>query len=778
MRQIMRQRRRGQSPSPADAYRYVETLRPTIAALDEGVCALDSVGHILCANHALCETLGWAERALVGRRLLEFAHPQQAPHQAAAADDALTHALARGAGAEEAWWEWRRGDGKQVALRCALQPITQGGGRLGVTLLVVRPAPASASVASATPASPESARANTWLNLLAGASATLNATLDYTETCERLADLLTPQLACACAIYLLEDGGALRRAVTRVAGEGGATPALRRWMETLPACITEAAEAGAEAPGEADERVSLIWRTIQTRAFTRAFTAPAPARVGGEPGGVVCAPLLVRGHALGVVYLVGGPEQTFPTGDLALIQGLAERAAIAIDNARLYSETEQALTRVSEIATQLDTIFDATDVGIYVIDAEGRSQRVNRYGVELLGLPDGFDLRSPTLPRDAFELRTPEGEPIPLEREPLYLARTQGRPVEQRVVIHRRHAGKRRDAHALARCAPLRDATGRVVGAVGVLTDITTLYQLERQKDEFLGIASHELKTPLTTLKILAHMIARKMEASGDEREREQARQMSIAISRMARLINDLLDVSRIQDGTLTLSLTETDLAAICREAVREQEMIAGRSIRLSLPAGLSTGGRLPIVADPDRVGQALTNLLSNAIKYSPLGAPILVRVRQTGEAYTVAVEDRGPGAPPEAAARMFERFFRVPGMQVQTGSGVGLGLGLHITKEIIARHRGRVWVESKLGHGSVFAFSLPRSGPTPTAGSALPAEMGDVAEMGEMADVLGDGAGERVSDDMPDDMPDDVTEGVSEAWWSDTSAPRPAPKV
>jgi PAS domain S-box-containing protein len=554
-------------------------------------------------------------------------------------------------------------------------------------------------------ASDEAARATERLRFLNDASGALNATLDYHDTTRRLAAILSPTLADACAIYLLEEDGLLRKVITQTPAQSlqatdSVYVALQRLIERLYATVEVST----------DDTNCAVGRSVQAM-ITTFERQPIGSDAAGEAVTCLCVavPLVVRQHALGAIYLAIRPGKELSEGDLALIQGLAQRAAVAIDNARLYLETQQALATGSATATQLDTIFDATDVGIFVTDANGDYLRINPSGAHLLGLEKSSLGRvSSTEDPLPFELRTPEGDPIPAEREPLRLARTLGRAIEQRVVIHRRDTGK--DVQALTRCTPWFDARNQIAGAIGVFTDITAIYELERQKDEFLGIASHELKTPLTSLKILAQLLERKMKASGDLRELNQAQHMEVAITRMERLINDLLDVSLIEEGKLALHEELTDLGDICAEAVDEQKMLTQRDIHYSPPKGL----RLPIFADRERIHQAVTNLLSNAIKYSPAPEPVTVRVRATAEECIVSVHDHGPGVPPEALDHIFERFFRVPGMQVQSGSGVGLGLGLSITKDIVSRHGGRIWVESKLGHGSVFSIALPRADTPP----------------------------------------------------------------
>lgn len=548
-------------------------------------------------------------------------------------------------------------------------------------------------------ANDEAAQAHERLRFLNDMGGALSATLNYRESTQRLADFLTPTLGAACAIYLLEVDGLLRKETTRSPAwqrpDDPLAAALERVVAQLPPTIEP-------RPGAPDCAISGCVAAL-TPVFERAMLVAGDGATAEVSTSSVSVPLVVRGHALGALYLVASPGKEFTAGDMALLHGIAERAAVAIDNARLYLETEEARASGSATATQLDTIFNATDVGICVTDTHGAYLRINPYGVDLLGLADASEVRGDTqdLP---FELRTPEGEVIPLEREPLRLARTLGQPIEQRVIIHRRRRAKD-DVEALIRCTPWRDRRNQIAGAIGVFTDITEISALERQKDEFLGIASHELKTPLTSLKIIAQLLGRKLTTSGDTRDQEQAKLMQHSITRMEQLISDLLDVSLIQEGRLALNQRVTDLNTICADAVSEQRLLSQRQITFSGPDGQP----LLVYADAERIYQVITHLLSNALKYSPATEAVAVQARIAGGECVVSVSDHGSGVPPEALNHIFDRFYRVPGMQVQSGSGVGLGLGLNISHEIITRHGGRIWVESTLGHGSVFFFALPR---------------------------------------------------------------------
>jgi PAS domain S-box-containing protein len=533
----------------------------------------------------------------------------------------------------------------------------------------------------------EAARSQRRLVLLAEASEALVGPLDQTEIATRLVSLITPAFASACALYLVEDDGVIRRIAVSGPTAGS--------IATLGAPAQAASRALRRLPREIESFESLH---LADQADGQLDGALAPVSIN-------LIPVEAHGHPLGALYLIDGADRRLLPEDKTLIQGLARRAAVGMEIARLYAELQLTLKRVSEIAIQLDTIFDSTDAGIYVTDADGQFQRINTYGLRMLGLDEMSDLPAKGRLNTAFELRDERGNHIPPEEEPLHVARKRNQAIEQRVIIHRFDTGQ--DIPVLARCTPMRDGRGQVIGAVAVLMDITGIHELERQKDEFLGIVSHELKTPLTTLKILSQMLTRRMRASDAPHAHEQAERMTTAIVRMERLINDLLDVSRIQEGKLTLTMTVCDLGAICRDAAREQELINQRPIHLSLPDRES----LPVHADIERLRQVVVNLLSNALKYSPPNSPVSLHVRESGGQYLVSVEDHGPGLSPDKRRRLFQRFYRAPGVQVQSGSGVGLGLGLYISREIVRNHGGDIWVESEPGHGSVFTFSIPRAG-------------------------------------------------------------------
>ncbi len=248
------------------------------------------------------------------------------------------------------------------------------------------------------------------------------------------------------------------------------------------------------------------------------------------------------------------------------------------------------------------------------------------------------------------------------------------------------------------------------------------LSETKAQMDTFLGIASHELKTPLTSLKLSLQLSDRRLQKlrlgsdnSAADRDPglqpiiEQLSRTAHQVARLERLVNDLLDVSRLQAGKLELHLEHADLAAIVHETVLEQrEAVPDRRIHLHL----ADGKPVTVYADTGRIEQVVTNFLTNALKYSPPNRPVDVGVQVEQELARAWVHDMGPGLPPEEQARIWERFHRAKGVEVQSGTGVGLGLGLYISRMIVERHHGQVGVESSPGKGTTFWFTLPLTAP------------------------------------------------------------------
>lgn len=246
------------------------------------------------------------------------------------------------------------------------------------------------------------------------------------------------------------------------------------------------------------------------------------------------------------------------------------------------------------------------------------------------------------------------------------------------------------------------------------------LRETNARTDEFVSIASHELRSPLTSLKAalqLGERRLRRLTAQESPPADLTAQLDSVTgllvtaeqqVNRQNRLVGDLLDISRIRANKLEFHVTPCDLATVVDEAVEEQTLSwPGRAISLTAPQS-----DVPIEGDAHRLGQVVTNFLTNALKYSPPDAPVEVSLSVDGGNGKVAVHDHGPGLSAEQRNHIWERFHRVPGIKQQSGSGAGLGLGLHIARTVVEYHHGQVGIESAPGRGSTFWFSVPLRAP------------------------------------------------------------------
>ncbi|MFC7348397.1 ATP-binding protein [Chryseobacterium zhengzhouense] len=253
----------------------------------------------------------------------------------------------------------------------------------------------------------------------------------------------------------------------------------------------------------------------------------------------------------------------------------------------------------------------------------------------------------------------------------------------------------------LGRAVANIDEKGEIKQWIGTFTDIDDFKQLQAQKDNFLGIASHELKTPLTSLKLYTQFIEQNLNKQSDTRNAEVARRMNHQIDKLTDLVNDLLDVTKIQKGKIQLNESEFDFDQLVDEIIAEQQMTARHRILFN---HYKIGD---VTADRHRISQVMSNLISNAIKYSPDADKIEVSTDLQDNTIKFSVKDFGIGIPENKLQKVFEQYYRVNETKEHTFPG--LGLGLFISSEIIKRTGGRIYVHSIEGNGSEFCFEIPK---------------------------------------------------------------------
>lgn len=253
----------------------------------------------------------------------------------------------------------------------------------------------------------------------------------------------------------------------------------------------------------------------------------------------------------------------------------------------------------------------------------------------------------------------------------------------------------------MSRIEPFRDADGSIIMWVGASTDFDEKRQQETRKNAFISMASHELKTPVTSLKGFTQLLQRRLQQQVDPQSLLFLDRMATQLDKLNSLVTDLLDVSKMQTSTLAFRETHFDLDDLARETV-ENVQAATTTHQISL-AG-ATGAT--VYGDRDRLGQALINLLTNAVKYSPDAESVVVQLSADQRFAEVTVQDFGIGISEEHYLRIFDQFYQVT--EQQDGGYPGLGIGLYITRTIVERHGGRLWLESRKGQGSMFHFTVP----------------------------------------------------------------------
>ncbi|TAK35053.1 MAG: PAS domain-containing protein [Chloroflexota bacterium] len=357
---------------------------------------------------------------------------------------------------------------------------------------------------------------------------------------------------------------------------------------------------------------------------------------------------------------------------------------------------EDAQRRAAELQTILDNMVDS----VFVCDAQGRLILVNEAGRRLLGTtsaeevtPDLTDLLA------RIRLRHVDGTPVDIEQTALLRAlRGETIALEDEILYNPQ---TRRDIYVRSSAAPIRDEEGKTIGAVTVTRDITDLTELDRLKDQFMLVAAHELKTPVTGVKGYAQLLLQREHEGVSPFGLKALEAINRQSDRISRLVNELLDMTRLQTGRLELHLAQLDLSELADSTVAHTQLTTEKHrLLFQSPALVLVNG------DRGRLEEVLNTLLENAIRYSPQGGQIETTVRVVDGEAVLSVQDHGVGIPEDKQDRIFERFYRAhTGTPYDYG---GMGVGLFISKEIITRHGGRMWFESEEGKGSTFYFGLP----------------------------------------------------------------------
>jgi PAS domain S-box-containing protein len=361
------------------------------------------------------------------------------------------------------------------------------------------------------------------------------------------------------------------------------------------------------------------------------------------------------------------------------------------------------IEREMDEKNRLQAIIQQLPVGVLITDEKGRIVQGNKQVDIVLGrqMRRGLVAGEATLPTV-----TSNGKPISPTHWPLAQAILTGKAVPGREFILEQDSGKKVFLQISA--SLIRNKEGKVIAAASIINDITHRKEIEKRKDDFVNMASHELKTPITSMKLYIESLIRRTSDSDDERTIKTLGSIKKQTERLQELVNGLLDVSRLQTGKLSFSKVSFRLDILAEELTEELRATTKKHT-------LIYSGKTPLIvfADKFRIYQVLTNLITNAIKYSPDATTITIRVKKADGKAVVSIKDEGIGIVKEQQKRIFDRLYQVA--DSDTNTFPGLGMGLYISKEIIKRHKGSIWVESEKvagrtdsKQGSIFYFTLP----------------------------------------------------------------------
>jgi len=508
------------------------------------------------------------------------------------------------------------------------------------------------------------------------------ASSDYKAAIERVAELVVRDFGDWCLIDLAEEGSPLKRLAVARAEPGGA----------------QAAGAPQQEPEEAVRSVVASGTPQVVPPLGERSNGHEPGRFldGIDPSSLICVPLRARQRSIGAITVARiAPGRPYGADDLALVEDIAGRIALALDRARLYAEVEQRADAARVLAHVADGILLLDRSGIVRLWNPAAEGITAIRAVDIVGrsAADGIPGWQESVDSVPIAATPDPGHPevvIPLETE----------------------RGERWISIA---------GVQFFGGTVYAFRDLTDVRRLEELKATFIATASHELRTPLAAVYGAAQTLLRH-DFALDEGGRDRFVSLIADESeRLGRIVNEILLASQLDAGRLDLEAEPFDAAELVDRVVE--------ATRAYAPPGVHVEGRVPddlplVEADRDKVRQVLVNLVENAMKYSPDGGRVELGVEPQEENVLFHVRDEGLGIPSDEQSRVFEKFYRVdPHMTRGVG---GTGLGLYICNELVGRMGGHIWLESKAGEGSTFLFELPAA---PSIATARPAELGTRSE-------------------------------------------------
>jgi PAS domain S-box-containing protein len=493
--------------------------------------------------------------------------------------------------------------------------------------------------------------------------------LELGSVLARILNISIEMLAGQAGLIALRE----RQVGWRVAVSQGIPPAFLRQLEPLLGRVPEHEEPTLYELPE-------INRLLQN--LTRA------ASLGLLAG--VALPLIARNKVIGILFIFRNYLGVFSSNDKALLQSFADQAAIAVQNAQLYTQIRDEERRVAAL---LDSLAD----GILILASDHTVEHCNPALTRMLGRPAEKILGAKH--EDVFRWAK-QKDGMSLEQ-----AETGGWPLTPNATLYVEGDLERPGKNSLpvgVTYAPLLSPDGLLLNVIASVRDITRFREAEELKSTFVSVISHELKTPVALIKGYVSTLRREDASWDREVIADSLAVIEEEADHLTELIENLLDASRLQAGVLAINSTDVDLGSLARRiAERFQVQSERHQIIVDLPVDFPV-----ILGDDDRLAQVFSNLISNAIKYSPDGGEIHISGQAHPQQVVLCFSDQGPGIAIGDIPYVFDRFYRATDASRTTK---GAGLGLYLARAVVEAHGGRIWVDPKPGAGARICFSLPR---------------------------------------------------------------------
>lgn len=497
----------------------------------------------------------------------------------------------------------------------------------------------------------------------------LTQELDLDKLLSRVLNISIEMLAGQAGLIALPDGnGGWRAPVSQ-----GLPPA---FLSTIEPIMAETSIEDLDAGSSDLPEINSILTELTRRASLGLLTG-------------VGLPLTARGRVVGLIFIFRNYPGMFSPNDRALLSSFANQAAIAVQNAQLY-------TQVSREKGRLDALLDSAADGILILRADHTIERANTALLHMLGI----DEASVTGVKHDEIIRWASPPQLPT----LEQAEAGGWPLTPHAQLYvEGDLNRSQEVRPLPvgiTYAPLL-VDGVLANIIATIRDITRFRQAEEMKSTFISVVSHELKTPVALIKGYVSTLRREDATWDTEIVHDSLAVIEEEADRLTQMIENLLDATRLQAGGIQIKRSDLALDQLAqRVAKKMQTQTTAHQITIDFPSDFPV-----ILADESRIMQVITNLVGNAIKYSP-GGEIRLSGQVRADVVILCVSDEGPGIAPDDIPHIFDRFYRAPKMARNTK---GAGLGLYLTRAIVEAHGGQIWVDSDGTKGAKICFSLPR---------------------------------------------------------------------